>query len=247
MEGEQIPLTFPSGTGEAEIQAVWHTPTSRATNGAVIVLPGGGYTKDHWLNVELCVGAAALGLTALRMDFRYKTTGDRANFNPRIQGLDDVMGAYNFLQNFGREIKPKRLYLIGKSLGGVVALSFAISEKYASAVSGLAVFGMVLHGAENPERFWPEGLPGIKSPLLVVQGQYDQYANPEELQEFCNSLPIPSQIEIINGVGHSYEPVPALDNAEAHADSQRQNMGRVVHITLDWLEKQDSIREELRK
>jgi predicted alpha/beta-hydrolase family hydrolase len=244
---EQIPLTFPSGTGEAEIQAVWHPPTSRATNGAVIVLPGGGYTKDHWLNVDLCVGAAALGLTAVRLDFRYKTTGDRANFNPQIQGLDDVVGAYNFLQNFGREIKPKRLYLIGKSLGGVAALSFALSANYSYAVSGLGILGMVLHGAESSDRYWPEGLSDLKSRLLIVQGQHDQYASPDELQEFCNNLPIPSQIEIIKETGHSYEPIPPLDDAQALAESQRQNVGRVVQITLDWLEKQDSIREELRK
>jgi|GEM_PF-2123086 len=243
---EQIPVTFPSGTGNAELQAVWHPPTTRATNGAVIVLPGGGYTKDHWLNVDLCVGAAALGLTAVRFDY---TADISDNF---VRSVVELVPVLNFLKSFGKEIKPTRYYLLGKSMPAAVALGLADADYLMSSffspgkLNGIAVLGLPLFN-NNGQSLPITRLFGFHCPLLVVQGDYDPYGNPQEIDTFLKKLPIPHQIEIIKEAGHSYEPVPPLTNTEKQAEAQRQNIARVVQITLDWLEKQESIREELRK
>ncbi len=244
----QNQITFLAGDGKTELQGIWHPPTSQATNGAVIVLHGRAYSKDLQPTTGLCEGAAALGLTALRFDFRYVSTGKSEDFDPTTDGLDDLIGAYNFLQSFGKEIKPKRIYLIGKSLGGLVALKMATHPTYAASVSGVGVLGLVLFSDETHQnRFVPEGLPALQSPLLVVQGEDDPYGNEKELKEFIAGLNVPGQLAIIPASGHSYQTLdPALDETEKRTISDL-NLEKVVKLSLDWLEKQEASREDLRK
>lgn len=235
-------VTFISGDGTTELTATWHPPTSRATNGAVIVLHGVLSDKDHEPGVSLCEGAAQLGLTALRFNFRSVAAGDWDGFDPSTQGVEDLLGAYNFLQSFGKEIKPKRLYLIGASLGGMVALNFAQYPAYAGAVKGVAVLGLVLYDISRQICLYEPGLPGMQSPLLVVQGERDPYTSPAELKEFTATLPFSNRVEIIQGAGHGYGPVSLKGAAQTS-----RNLQKVVEVTLNWLAEQDADREDLRK
>ncbi|HEX2910474.1 MAG TPA: alpha/beta family hydrolase [Chloroflexia bacterium] len=242
-------VTFPSADGQAELEAVWHLPARRATNGAVIVLHGTSYNKDSEPSTSLCEGAARLGLTALRFDFRYVHNGEREKFNPVTHGLSDLLGAYNFLQSFGKEIKPRRLYLIGKSLGGLVALGMATNPEYAAQVNGVGVLGLVMHNTDGSQWFLPEGLPELKAPLFVAQGSRDPYGSPEELRRFLEKLEVPASAKIIEGGGHSYEYLPSGGKALAPEQAELQsktNMAQAVNLTLDWLEKLDATRPDLR-
>ena len=237
-------ISFPSADGTASLSAVWHPPTNRATNGAVIILHGRNYTKDSQPSIGLAEGAAALGLTALRFDFRYVQTGRLADFVPDRDGLDDLIGAHNFLQSFGKEIKPKRLYLLGKSLGGLVGLGLASRPDYADKIKGAGVLGLVLHGENDPEPFLPADLPDLKAHLLVVQGERDPYGSPSEVTDWLQNLTNPTRLEIIPAAGHSYEP---LDPTPSKDIIQDQNVEKVVKLSLEWLERQDADRENLRK
>ncbi|NWJ45301.1 MAG: hypothetical protein HXX08_05420 [Chloroflexi bacterium] len=244
---EQIAVTFPSGSGAVELEGVWHPPTRRATNAAVIVLHGSAYNKDSEPSISLCTGAAELGLTALRFDFRYVKQDSIQKFDELTDGLDDLLGAYNFLQGFGKEIKPKRLYLIGKSVGGVVALHFTLQPEYADKISGLGCLGLILHNTEHTEWYWQDRINNLKSPFLAIQGEHDPYSSPDELDEFCRNLPVPAQYEILKGTGHSYEPVPAISNEEEQQAAYQNNMAQAVKLTLNWLEKLEEGRKDLRK
>lgn len=244
----QNQITFLAADGQTELQGVWHLPTSRATNGALIVLHGRSYHKDSQPATGLCEGAAALGLTALRFDFRYVHQANPDDFDPLTDGLDDLIGAYNFLQSFGKEIKPRRIYLIGKSLGGLVALKMATDPEYSGKISGLGVLGLVLHSADDRHQpYLPAGLPGLQSSLLVIQGDGDPYGNEAELKKFLAGLMVPTELHLIADSGHSYK---GLSPALAEADRQVQsgsNMEKVVKLSLDWLQTQDASRENLRK
>lgn len=234
-------VSFRSGDDQAALNGIWHLPTRRATNAALIVLHGHSYNKDKEPAVSLCEKAADLGLTALRFDFRYVGATERKPFAPHLQGVQDLIGAFNFLQSFGKEIKPKRLYLIGKSIGGIAALALAIQPQYAEQISGVATLGLLLHDAERKDWYWQKDLENLKAQLLIVQGENDEYGTPAELNEFSKKLPITPRLEIIKGVGHSYEP-------ESNDPSvQDQNMQHVVDLTIGWLEQQEVGREDLRK
>ncbi len=243
------PVTFASGDGTAELQGLWHLPARRATNGALLVLHGGNYTKEAALNRWLGEGAAQLGLTALRFDFRYVQNNQKPHADLTTE-LDDLVGAYNFLQSFGKEIKPKRLYLVGKSLGAMVGMK-AASGPLANAVNGVAALGLPLHTADSNNWFDYTALQKLTCPVLFVMGARDNFGNPQELQPLFASLSVPKELEVIDYAGHSYEPIIAAAEPEldpvAKMEQQGRNQRHAADIVLEWLERQDAIRENLRK
>jgi len=197
----------------------------------------------------LCEGAAALGLTALRLRFRYS---EAAASEDGSQELDDLVGAYNFLQSFGKEIKPKRYYVIGKSLGGHRALlATSQSGPLAGVIMGVAALGLPLHHRKYREFEDTAYLQNLTCPVLIVNGEYDQLAPTQELSLLLANLPVPARLEIIEKAEHNFDYVPGEAEtpltAEEETARHAANLQQVVEITLAWLEEQDKIRENLRK
>jgi predicted alpha/beta-hydrolase family hydrolase len=244
-------VTFLSGDGRTELPGVWHLPTAQATNGALIVLHGSSNTKDSPLSVEMCKRAAGIGLTALRFDFRYVQKGGPAGFNPYREGLEDLIGAYNFIQSFGKEMKPRRIYLAGKSLGGLVALALAQKAGYRDKIRGVVVFGFALHQPGQTKTLLPP--PGLTAPdcdVLVIQGELDPFGNLDEVSEYCLEAGIPVDIFSIQGAGHGYEPVqrpgqPAPEPGELEK-AQQQNIETALAQAVDWLKEADADRDNFR-
>ena len=248
----QNEVTFSAAEDQVELQGVWHAPTAQATDAAVIVLHGRAFNKDSQPSIGLCEGAAALGLTALRFDFRYVQTKTTRGFDPTVQGVRDLMGAIQFLETFGKEIKPKRLYLLGKSMGGLVSLAVATRKEYADSITGLATLGLVLHSDDGDQnQYLPNGLPGLRASMLVVQGEYDPYGSPADLKRYFKTLTVKHELQVIPGAGHSYGPIDLSDQAAGHDHNKgpqaEANMQKVIDLTLDWLKRQEAGREDLRK
>lgn len=243
-------VTFPSADGTAQLQGLWHLPTQRATNGALIVLHGNSYTKESDLNRWICEGAAEIGLTALRFDFRY-IQAKQSPSKDLSSELDDLIGAYNFLESFGKEIKPKRLYIVGKSLGAIVTMKATAGGPLSEKINGVAALGLPLHTPDRQTWFDYSALSKLLCPVLFVIGDRDALGDPLELQPLYQSLNVPKELVAIPGAGHSYEPIalpntPALDQAQVEAQTS-QNQQKVAEIVVNWLSEQDKIREELRK
>ncbi len=244
-------VTFLSGDGQTELQGVWHLPVVQATNGAIIVLHGSSNTKDSPLSEGMCRKAAQIGLTALRFDFRYVRKGGLAGFNLYKEGIEDLIGAYNFIQSFGREMKPKRIYLAGKSLGGLVALTLAQKEEYRDKIRGVIVFGLALHQPCQTKTLLPP--PGLAAPdceVFIIQGELDPFGNLDEISEYCLEAAIPVDIFSIEEAGHSYEPIqrpgkPALEPGEQEK-AQQENIETALTQAINWLKEADSDRDNFR-
>lgn len=243
-------VTFLSGDGRTTLQGVWHLPTAEATNGAIIVLHGSNNTKESPLSVEMCQRAAEIGLTALRFDFRFVPDGDPARFNPYQEGLEDLIGAYNFIASFGKEMKPKRIYLAGKSLGGLVALAMAQNAQYRDKIRGVIVFGLALHPPGQTKSLIPPDMQEPDCNVLIVQGDRDPFGTLDEVGDYCIEASISSMIVTIRGAGHSFEPVslpgePPLEPDEAKEQHQ-ENIYEALIEAMDWLEEEDSDRDNFR-
>ncbi len=248
METNQI--SFLSGDGRAELEGLWHLPSRRATNGALIVLHGLNLDLEHPPLPEISRGAAELGLTVIRFNFRYvrdRQAGSHPDF-----GMDDLRGAYNFLLSFGREIQPKRVYLAGYSRGARVALLAAGRAGFLPGpVAGIATMMTALHDTTRSTWIEYPGSETLTMPKLFVGGEYDPYSSGPELADFVATLPGPNQLHILEGSGHTFEPHPAEGHpnpTEAETAAQKAaNLRNATDIVLAWLEEQDSIRENLRK
>ncbi|MBN9391728.1 MAG: dienelactone hydrolase family protein [Chloroflexi bacterium] len=244
-------VTFLAADGQTELHGVWHLPTSQATNSAIIVLHGSSNTKESPLSVEMCRRAAEIGLTALRFDFRYVEKGGPAGFHPYKDGIDDLIGAFNFIQSFGKEMKPKRIYLAGKSLGGLVALTLAQKPEYKDKIRGVIVFGFAMHQPGQTKTLLPP--PNLGAPdcdVVVIQGELDPFGSLDEISEYFLEAAIPVDIVSIEGAGHGYEPVerpgqPALGADELEKEHQ-ENVEIALKEAVEWLKEADADRDNFR-
>ena len=239
------PITFRSGDGTTELEGFWHLPSSQATNGAVLVLHGSRATKEAALNQWLCEGAAQLGLTALRFDFRY-VHNQHASQPDMASCIDDLVGAYNFLQSFGKEIKPKRLYLLGKSLGAMVAMQASTNGPLTGMGTGIAALGLPLHDEAKQKYYDYSELPKLSCPALFVIGELDNFGTPAELKPLLSTLTVPFELAIIQQVGHSYEPLAASLSQADRNEQQSHNQQQVTKLVLKWLAQQEADRPSLR-
>lgn len=244
MEANEV--TFPSADGKAELAGIWHLPTRKATNGALIVMHGLNLDMTHSPLPEISRGAAELGLTVLRFNFRYvkdRQAGSHPDF-----GMDDLCGAYNFLLSFGKEIRPKRIYLLGYSRGARVAMLATTKKAYLPGpVAGIASLMLALHDLNRSEWVKYPGLETLAIPKLFIGAEYDPYASGEELTEFVKTLPQPVEMQILNNSGHVFEPQRLSDlTEEESAVLKATNLQKATEGVLNWLEEQDKVRLDLR-
>ncbi len=224
-------ISFPAANGEAMLEADWYLPTRRATNGAVIVASGLNESKETAPLSLICSQAADLGLTVLCFNSRFVTEKlIAANTEPEYN-LNDLLGAYDFLQSFGKEIKPKRYYLVGQGLGGIAMLeATAQGGRLAGKINGLVLLG-------DKEKALTH-LPGITCPVLIITANR-AVQNLADTQTILENGLFPVKIEILKDFNN-------LDYAFSSEESAA-HLQQVADITVKWLGEQDKIREDLRK
>lgn len=121
------------------------SPNRRPPRGLVIALPGGGYTADYWDSpVEgqsLLALAADLGFLALALD-RPGYGASRGHPPDRLRVLDQVGYLYEAIEGWlARQAFEGPVFLIGHSLGGIVALMMAADPR-ARRLAGVDVLGV---------------------------------------------------------------------------------------------------------
>ncbi len=241
-------ITFASGDGQAELQGLWHLPTRRATNGALIVMHGLDLDLSHPPLPEISQGAADLGLTVVRFDFRY-LHDPRYSRDDLDSAMDDLRGAYNFLMSFGKEIQPKRIYIVGYSRGARTALYALGRENFLSGpVAGVVALMPALHNAHRTIWLEYQGHERLTLPKLIIGAERDPFASGAELTDFVAKLPGPTEFKLLTNCGHRFEPRPQSGlSVPTIAEKTAANLTQTTEWVLSWLAAQDSIREDLRK
>ncbi len=237
---EANPVTFLANDGASRLEGIWHLPVRRATNGAVIVLHDLNDNQAEPLYAELCQAAARLGLSALRFNFRFVQSGSPADFHPLRQGVEDLEGAYNFFLSFGKEMKPKRYYLIGKGAGGLAALALATKPAFSATISGVAVLGLSLPVLAQLCSGNSLDITALQAPLLVIQPLADPAGSLAEVRVSCSRLAVACQLEVLDGSSEA----AGLNSTGLPL---AKNPARAVELTINWLGQQDAHREDLRK
>ena len=104
--------------------------------------------------------------TALRYNFYYVSKIDfrEVKFEDLIMDLDS---AYSLLLD---NAPVKNVFLVGKSIGGVVSLEYLIQNNLRSPVIILGFYEPAITNYITEER-----LRELKSPVLVLQGENDEY------------------------------------------------------------------------
>jgi alpha/beta superfamily hydrolase len=134
-----------------------------------------------------------LNLRTLRFNFRGVgcSTG---TFDDGIGEQDDVRAALEWLELGG--VRDLPILVGGVSFGSMVGLSVGVEDDRVGALVGL---GLPVHVYDYSY------LAKTEKPVLLIQGEYDQFGSPAELREAVGGLGVHITVADIPGSGHLFE------------------------------------------
>ena len=138
----------------------------RRSKATAIIAHGAGGTMDTPSIVGVQEQLAANGITAARFNFLYSEKKKRS---PDKQPA--LVATWRLVADWvKKQVKPKKLFLSGRSMGGRMA-SYLVAEGYPC--DGVFFLAYPLHPPGKPERQRKDHLPKIKVPMLFVSGTRD--------------------------------------------------------------------------
>ena len=152
----------------------------------------------------------AAGFDVLLFDYRgYGRSGGR----PSEEGTyRDARAALTCLLDQS-EVDPARVFYLGESLGGGVALDLALERPPAglvllSAFTGVRDLGR-LHYPFVPAALIPDAypalrrIPNLRAPLLLLHGDCDHIVPLSQGRALLQAAPEPKQMHVFPGLGHN--------------------------------------------
>jgi alpha/beta superfamily hydrolase len=176
------------------LEASWRNPAGDPRGGALFCHPHPlhGGTMNTKAVYRASQAFNDVGMRSLRFNFRgvgYST----GTFEDGIGELDDVRAALDWLELGARGLP---LVVGGLSFGSLVALSVGAED---SRVKALVALGTPIHIYDY------SFLAGTIKPILVVQGEEDEYGLAQEVVEVLGGLGGHITVQAIPGAGHLFE------------------------------------------
>lgn len=170
-------MLIPASHGHLE--ALLREPTVLPRGAVVMCHPHPNYggtmhTKAVYRGAE---ALSDVGFVALRFNFR-GVGASTGSYDGGIGEENDVLDALNWLQ---AEYPGLPLIVGGFSFGSLVGMRVGAAD---SRVSGLFGMGLPI----NLERYDYSFLSGMEKPVLVVQGERDEFGTGEEAAELITGL-----------------------------------------------------------
>ena len=147
---KEEPVTV--GTGEWALPGTLSLPTGRIVAGVVLVHGSGPNDRDETIGPnkpfrDIAWGLADRGVAVLRYEKRTRQHGARLasatkSFTVREETVEDAVLAATLLRT-RKDIDPKRIFVLGHSLGGTLAPRIAVED---GALGGI----IILAGATRP-------------------------------------------------------------------------------------------------
>jgi uncharacterized protein len=202
------------------VAAALYAPEGDRNLDALLVFAhGAGAGHFHPFMTSYATALAARGITVVTFNFPYmekkRRTPDRAPV------LEDafrraVVGAVEH-----RHVKASRLFIGGKSMGGRMATHLAAQGVHG--LSGVVVLGYPLHPPGKPEQPRTAHLPHIAVPVLVVQGERDNFGTAAELRPVVAAMRAAVTLHVVAGGDHSL------------AVSRRTDYDGLAGVIADWI------------
>lgn len=166
---------------------------SKAT---LVIAHGAGGTMETPSIVSLQKQLESNGVTAVRFNFLYTEKKKRA---PDRQPA--LVATWRSVADWVKqELKPKKLFLSGRSMGGRMA-SYLVAGGYPC--DGLMFFAYPLHPPGKPDQQRKDHLPKIKVPMLFISGSRDAFATLELLEPVVKTSR--AKLHLIEGADHGFK------------------------------------------
>jgi predicted alpha/beta-hydrolase family hydrolase len=211
-----------------EVRSVWTVPRGyKARRGdAVILAHGAGSDMDSPFMRHVHAGLAARGLLAVRFNFPYIEAERRRPPDPAPR-LEATFRAVVARLLDDKTLRPRRLVIGGKSLGGRIASHLAAAGE---PVDGLLLLGYPLHPPGRTDRLRDAHLPSVPCPMLFLQGGRDPLCDLSLLKSVLWRVSAPSTLRVVAEGDHSFH-VPKLSRYD-----DRQVLDAAVEIAAAWID-----------
>jgi uncharacterized protein len=167
----------------------------------LVLAHGAGGRMTHPWMVAVARALSARGIDVVTFNFLY--TEARRRLPDRSDVLEAtwraVIAAVRERPDVMHGHVPRRLFIGGKSMGGRIATHVAVGAD----VDGLVLLGYPLHPPGKPDKLRVAHLPGVKAPMLFIQGSRDVFGTPAELAPFIETLPPGTSLFVVEGGDHS--------------------------------------------
>ena len=190
------------GSGQQTTGLLYATQRNATRPAALILAHGAGAPQSHPFMVSFARALSERGLDVLTFNFLY--TEQRRKVPDRMPQLVACYRAV--IQTARSEIASarERLFIGGKSMGGRAATHVAEADATLT-LAGLVLLGYPLHPPGRPDQLRDAHLPGVRRPMLFVQGSRDTFGTPSELKPILASLsPLPT-LHHVEGGDHSFK------------------------------------------
>jgi alpha/beta superfamily hydrolase len=193
---------YPAGNlfipvAHGQLEAILKEPRQGTPKGVALVLhphPLGGGTMHNKVVFRAAAALNDAGLTVLRINFR--GVGQSTGQHDEGRGeRDDVRAGLDYLS---QQYPGLRITVCGFSFGCRVGLEVAIHDPRVAFLIGI---GTPL------DKYDFDFLAESRKPLLLVQGENDEFGDVEELRRLVAELEtnVPVRLVVIPGAGHFFD------------------------------------------
>ena len=206
MPDEAENLTVQVNDKEAVSALVYAADKKNRAAITIILGHGAGANQTSGFMRTFAKGLAARGFDVMTFNFIYMEQGRSVpDQKPKLEACFRAVIDAALKQ---KKLKPNRLVIGGKSMGGRIASQVMAEEgkeAFADAVAGLVFLGYPLHPPGQTTKLRVEHLEHIHKPMLFVQGTRDALGTPEEIQPHIKNLRPAPKIYPIEGGDHSFK------------------------------------------
>jgi predicted alpha/beta-hydrolase family hydrolase len=188
-----------------------------------VLAHGAGAGMRHPFLGRMAETLALQGVATLRYQFPYMERKARRPDLPAV-ATATVRAAVALAHRLAPELP---LIAGGKSFGGRMTSTAQAAEPLPG-VRGLAFLGFPLHPPGKPAVTRGEHLDAVRVPMLFLQGDRDEFAEPLLLRQVLRNLGARATLHLVNGGDHSFS-VPKKSGRSA--DDVFAELGAAVS---DW-------------
>lgn len=194
---ESFEYRIPIGEPIADVSAILIMPPRAAC--LYLLAHGAGAGMRHPFLGRMAEALAEHGIATLRYQFPYMERKARRPDPPGVATATVRAAALAA----GRLAPELPLIAGGKSFGGRMTSTAQAAEPLPG-VRGLAFLGFPLHPPGRPAVTRGEHLDAVRVPMLFLQGDRDEFAEPILLRQVLRNLGSRATLHLVHGGDHSF-------------------------------------------
>src|ERR1051326_4770976 len=215
---------IPLGERSGDVSAILIRPPSATS--LYVLAHGAGAGMRHPFLGRMAEVLAERGIATLRYQFPHMERKVRRPDPPAV-AVATVRAAVALAHDLAPELP---LIAGGKSFGGRMT-STAQAEAPLPDVRGLAFLGFPLHPPGRPAVTRGEHLGAVGVPMLFLQGDRDEFAEPILLRQVLRQLGPRATLHLVNGGDHSFS------GPKKSGRSAEDVFAELASTIVEWVER----------